>query len=105
MASADESEDDEEVQFKSACKAEHVDISDIHSGSATALLQSQVADALEARLSTLQHLSPEEAATMLGRMPPRQAGQLALASVEPADAGKCFRMRECTRTHKGLVDG
>ncbi|CAE7022454.1 hypothetical protein AK812_SmicGene39270 [Symbiodinium microadriaticum] len=49
MASADESEDDEEV-----------------------------ADALEARLSTLQHLSPEEAATMLGRMPPRQAGQLVL---------------------------
>jgi len=49
MASAGESEDDEEV-----------------------------ADALEARLSTLQHLSPQESATMLGRMPPRQAGQLVL---------------------------
>ena len=44
----------------------------------------EVAAALEARLSTLQHLSPEEAATMLARMPPHQAGQLALGSIATA---------------------
>ena len=89
MASAGESEDDEEVQFKSARISEHVNV---NSGGKAAL-HSQVADALEARLSTLQHLSPQESATMLGRMPPRQAGQLAFASVEAADAWKCWR--EC----------
>ena len=103
MAHRDESEDDEEVGcHQMADFIRHLKGMQLY-------CSSEVADALEARLSTLQHLSPQEAATMLGRMPPRQAGQLASASpgkhVLVVSWGLTRKKRSSTKFHQGPADG